>query len=141
MKALLDTSVLVATFYADHVHHLPSIELFRHSEKSSACCSAHNLAEVYSSLTGMPGKNRVTGDQAMLFLENIRERLTLVTLTADEYFKAIAEFSVQGITGGGIYDALIGRCALKAEASVLYTWNVKDFQRLGPAIAKRVRTP
>ncbi len=28
MKAFLDTSVLVATFYADHEHHRPSIDLF-----------------------------------------------------------------------------------------------------------------
>ena len=58
MKAFLDTSVLVATFYGDHEHHELSIKLFLRYEKSAVCCGAHSLAEVYASLTGMPGKER-----------------------------------------------------------------------------------
>lgn len=45
MKAFLDTSVLVATFYADHEHHSPSIDLFLRFGKKYACCGAHSLAE------------------------------------------------------------------------------------------------
>ena len=140
MKAFLDTSVLVAAFYADHEHHTPSFELFLRYEKSQVSCSAHSLAEIYSSLTGMPGKDRVTGDEAMLFLGNIRERLTLISLDEDEQFRAI-EASAAHVSGGGIYDALIGHCALKAKARFLYTWNLKDFKRLGAAISERVKTP
>jgi predicted nucleic acid-binding protein len=58
VKAFLDTSVLVATFYADHEHHPPSIDLFLRFVKKDACCGAHSLAEVYATLTGMPGKRR-----------------------------------------------------------------------------------
>jgi hypothetical protein len=46
-----------------------------------------------------------------------------------------------GVTGGGIYDAVLGHCALKAGAGTIYTWNVKHFNRLGPEIARRVATP
>ena len=46
-----------------------------------------------------------------------------------------------GITSGGIYDAIIGRCSLKAGAQTVYTWNVKHFKRLDPEIAARVKTP
>ena len=46
-----------------------------------------------------------------------------------------------GIAGGAIYDAILGHCALKAKAQTLYTWNVKDFLRLGTAIADRTKTP
>ncbi len=140
MRAFLDTSVLVATFYVDHEHHRPSFELFLRYEKNKASCSAHSLAEVYSCLTGMPGKDRVSGDQALLFLASIREHITLVALSAEEQFQAI-ESSSAVVTGGGIYDALIGHCALKAKAEIIYTWNTKDFKRLGPTIADRVRTP
>jgi len=140
VKAFLDTSVLVATFYVDHEHHRPSFELFLRFEKSTVSCSAHSLGEVYSCLTGMPGKDRVSGDEAMLFLANIREHLTLVALSAEEQFQAI-EASASVVTGGGIYDALISHCALKAKAETIYTWNTRDFKRLGPAIADRVRTP
>jgi predicted nucleic acid-binding protein len=141
LKAFLDTSVLVATFYADHDDHEPSINLFLRYDKTEICCAAHSMAEVFSSLTGMPGKHRVTADEAMLFLGNVRERLTIVTLNEKEYFKAIEASATAGITGGAIYDALLGHCALKADAETIYTWNLKDFKRLGPSIAARVQTP
>ena len=141
MKALLDTSVLVATFYADQEHHEPSIELFLQCEKPEFCCAAHSLAEVYSTLTGRPGKGRASADEAMLFLANIRERLSIVTLSSVEYFKAIEISAAEGVMGGGIYDALLAHCALKAGAETIYTWNVKHFKRLGSDIARRVSTP
>jgi predicted nucleic acid-binding protein len=140
MKAFLDTSVLVAVFYADHQHHGPSFALFLRYKKNEVSCSAHSLAEVYSCLTGMPGKDRVSGDEALLFLGSIRERVTVLALDHEEVFRAI-ESSSSAVTGGGIYDALIGHCALKAKAQSLYTWNPTDFKRLGPAIAERVQTP
>jgi hypothetical protein len=46
-----------------------------------------------------------------------------------------------GLAGGAIHDAILGHCVLKAKAKVLYTWNTKDFLRLVPAIAERVKTP
>jgi predicted nucleic acid-binding protein len=141
VKAFLDTSVLVATFYADHEHHPPSIDLFLRFGKKNACCGAHSLAEVYATLTGMPGKRRVSGDEALLFLGNIRERLTLVALDEREYFEVAEASAAGGLAGGAIYDAILGHCALKAQAQALYTWNPRDFLRLSPAIAGRVRTP
>jgi predicted nucleic acid-binding protein len=141
VKTFLDTSVLVATFFGDHEHHEPSIALFLGCKKNEACCAAHSLAEVYASLTGMPGKHRVSGDEALLFLGNIRERLTIVALDEEEYFEAVEATAAAGVTSGGIYDAVLGQCALKAAAKTIYTWNVKHFKRLPPAIAGRVTTP
>jgi predicted nucleic acid-binding protein len=141
MKAFLDSSVLVATFYAQHEHHTPSIDLFLRFDKNDACCAAHSLAEIYSVLTGRRGRDRVSGDEALLFLANVRDRLTTISLDREEYFGAIEASAPLGIAGGGIYDALLAHCALKARAESIYTWNLKDFQRLGPAIARRVKTP
>ena len=141
MNAFLDTSVLVATFYGDHEHHDPSIDLFLRFDKVNVGCAAHSLAEVYSTLTGMPGKHRASGDEALLFLGNIRERMTIVTLNEDEYFKAVESAAAVGVSGGGVYDGLIGHCAMKVHAEGIYTWNVKHFTRLGPAFAERVKTP
>jgi predicted nucleic acid-binding protein len=76
----------------------------------------------------------------LLFLENIRERLTLITLTGDEYYATIKEAAEAGTIGGTIYDALIARCALKAKVEAIYTWNTKHFQQFGAAIVKRLRT-
>jgi len=141
VKAFLDTSVLVAAFYEAHEHHKPSFELFVNQERRSGCTAAHCLAEVYSTITGMPGKDRVSGDEALLFLGNVRERLTVVTLDPEEFFKAVEAASDAGVVDGGIYDAILGRCALKSKAHSIYTWNVKHFQRLGPEIAGRVKNP
>jgi predicted nucleic acid-binding protein len=141
VKAFLDTSVLIATFYADHEHHSDSIDLFLRFEKKLACCAAHSLAEIYATLTGMPGKRRVSGNEALLFLGDVRERLTQVALDELEYFRVTEAGAAAGLTSGAIYDAILGQCALKAKAEVLYTWNTKDFLRLPPAIAGRVKTP
>jgi predicted nucleic acid-binding protein len=141
MKAFFDTSVLVATFHGDHEHHRPSLELFVKFARREAAASAHSLAEVYATLTALPGKHRVAPEQALLFLETMRKRLTLVPLSEDDYYNATEAASARGISGGAIYDALLGHCALKVGAETIYTWNVRDFERLGPEIAARVRTP
>lgn len=141
MKAFLDTSVLVATFYADHEHHALSLDLFLRFDKKDACCAAHSLAEVYATLTGMPSKRRVGGDAALLFLHDVREHLTLVSLDEGDYFQLVEEAASLNLASGAIHDALLGYCALKAQAKILYTWNAKDFLRLPQIIAKRVRQP
>lgn len=141
MRAFFDTSVLVATFHGDHEHHKRSLDLFVKFSIRDAAASAHSLAEVYATLTALPGKHRVAPDQAMLFLETMRQRLTLVPLSEADYYDATEAASALGIVGGAIYDALLGRCALKVKADTIYTWNVRDFARLGPEIAARVRTP
>jgi len=141
LKAFLDTSVLVATFYADHEHHSSSINLFLRFGRKDACCGAHSLAEVYATVTGMPGRRRVSGDEAMLFLGDIRERLTIVALDEQEYFQMVEASAAANLGSGAIYDAILGYCALRAKAEIIYTWNTRDFLRLPPAIASRVKIP
>ena len=141
MKAFIDTSVLVAAFYDAHEHHKPSFELFVDLDRRNGSTAAHCLAEVYSTLTGMPGKDRASGDEALLFLANVREHLTIVTLDPEEYFKAVEGAASVSVIGGGIYDAILGQCALKARAQTIYTWNVRHFKRLGPDVAGRVKSP
>ncbi len=79
-EKLLDTSALVPVFYGDHVHHDASIARFIQCDKTSGCCAAHSLAEVYSTLTRMPGRHRISAEQAMLFIDSIRERLSAIAL-------------------------------------------------------------
>jgi predicted nucleic acid-binding protein len=141
MKAFFDTSVLVPLFYRDHVHHGPSQEVFIQSNQSIGCCGAHSLAEVYATLTRMPGKRRISGGQAMLFIGNIRDRLSIIALNADEYANALLASATLGIVGGGIYDAMLAHCALKAKAETIYTWNIRRYSQCGPDIVGRLRTP
>jgi len=141
MKAFLDTNVLVAVIYEDHPHHTASFELFTRFEKKKMSCGAHSLAEVYSTLTRMPGRHRIDSVQAMLFIREIRDRITIIGLTPDEYFEALETFAALGILGGAIYDAVLAKCALKSHAEKLFTWNRRDYERLGPDIVARLHTP
>ncbi|MGH9545337.1 MAG: type II toxin-antitoxin system VapC family toxin [Terriglobales bacterium] len=141
MKAFFDTSVLIAAILLQHEHHQPSAAVFLKADKKNSCCGAHTLAEVYAGLTRMPGGQRMGGDRALLFLDQIRERLTIIALDEDDYYSAIASAVAQGIAGGTIYDALLGQCALKAHADTIYTWDLNHFRLLGAEVARRVRTP
>jgi predicted nucleic acid-binding protein len=141
MKALFDTSALVPVFYGDHVHHKASLDLFIQFDKSEGCCGVYTLAEVYSTLTRMPGKHRISGEQAMLFIGSIRERLSIVALNNDEYADALEAAAALGIVGGGIYDAILAHCAIKANAQTIYSWNIRHYAQCGPEVIRRLRTP
>jgi len=141
VKYFFDTSVLLPCFFEDHEHHERSLEIFLKAGKKHACCGAHSLAEFYATATRLPGKHRLSGDQILLFLENIRERLSIITLTADEYYGALEGAAAADIVDGTIYDALLASCAIKAEAEHIYTWNTKHFRQFSQDIVKRLRTP
>ena len=141
MNAFLDTSVLVATFYADHEHHQASLDVFLRFGRQQACCAAHSLAEVYATLTSMPPPQRVSGGEALLFLGDIRDRMTVIALDEQEYFQLMESSAAARLGGGAVYDAILGQCALKAAAEVIYTWNLNDFLRLPRPISSRVRKP
>jgi predicted nucleic acid-binding protein len=141
MKGFLDTSVLVPVFYGDHVHHPASLALFIQFDRSTGCCGAHSLIEVYSTLTRMPGKHRISGEQAMLFIGSIRERLSLVALSGEECADALESSAAMGIVGGAIYDAMLAHCAVKAKAEAIYSWNGRHYGQCGPEVTRRLRTP
>jgi predicted nucleic acid-binding protein len=141
MKGFFDTSVLVPVFYGDHVHHQASLALFIQFDRSSGCCGAHSLVEVYSTLTRMPGKHRISSDQAMLFVNGIRERLSVIALDGDEYADALEASAKLGIVGGGIYDSMLAHCALKANAEQIYSWNGRHYGQCGAEVMRRLRTP
>jgi predicted nucleic acid-binding protein len=141
VKFFFDTSVLVAAILRQHMHHQPSLAVYLKAEKKTSCCAAHTLAEVYSALTRMPGAQRMAGDQALFFIDEIRRQLAIITLSEEDYATTIASAAAEGVTGGTIYDALLAQCALKADASTIYTWDVGHFRLLGAEVARRVRTP
>jgi predicted nucleic acid-binding protein len=141
MRAFFDTSLLVPVFYGDHAHHQASLELFIQFGRESGCCGAHSLAEVYATLTRMPGRHRISGEQAMLFVGSIRERLSIIALDGDEYASSLESWAALGIVGGAIYDALLASCAIKAQAEAIYTWNARHYAQCGPEVTRRLRTP
>lgn len=141
MTAFFDTSVLLAAFSADHEHHEPSLRVFARATKETGCCAVHSLAELYSVTTRMPLPYRLSATEALPLLQNVRKRLTLVQLDADQYLQSLQDAAYRGIVGGATYDALLLACALKAQARTIYTWNVAHFRRALPAAADRIHVP
>ncbi|HEY4951012.1 MAG TPA: PIN domain-containing protein [Candidatus Acidoferrales bacterium] len=140
MRLFFDTSVLIPVYAGEHEHHLASKAAFLQGSHEDRSCSAHTLAEFYSTVTRLPNRHRVDGDKALLFIDNILEHLSVVALTGEEYVSFIQTAARDAIVGGTIYDALLARCAIKAQADVIYTWNPKHFEQF-PEISSRVRTP
>lgn len=141
MKEFFDTSVLVAVFQREHIHHAASIKRFAAAHRRHSACGVHSLAEVYSAMSGLPVRPPIPPEQVLLFLDDIRQRLTLIQLTAGEYLEAIQSTAARGYTSGRVYDALLLACAVKCRAETIYTWNLKHFQALAPNLAPKIKIP
>ena len=99
-KRFFDTSVLIAVVLGQHTHHSASLALYRHSEKRTSVCGAHSLTELYAVLTRLPGKQRMNTDQVLLFLDDLRKRLTVVFLTEEDHYSTLSASAGEGILGG-----------------------------------------
>jgi predicted nucleic acid-binding protein len=141
VSQFLDTSVFVAAFWRGHPHHMASLRLVSAAARKTTFCGLHTLAEIYATMTALPVKQQIHPDQALLFIQDVRERATIVTLDETEYVETIARVAGLGYTSGRIYDALLLRCAAKVKADTIYTWNLKHFLSIDSKLAVRVRTP
>ncbi len=144
MKALFDTSLLVASSLQSHQDHARAAVWMNNARQGQvqAVVSAHSLAEVYSVLTRLPPPQRVAPAVAWQIIEhNILSLAEIVALSGDEYIELLRQLSQNGITGGAVYDAIIARAADKAQVDGIVTFNVKDFRRVYPSLAAQVITP
>lgn len=133
--------MLIPAFVEDHKDHDRCLAVYAPSNKRVACCAAHSLAEVYAGVTRLPAGFRASPAQAILFLADIEEHLTIVSLDSAEYLTTIRQASANGILGATIYDALLAACAIKAKAETIYTDNERHFRMFGPDVASRVKRP
>lgn len=144
MKVLLDTSVLVAALVKSHVLHAraqPWLDR-AHAGKFEFIVSTHSFADVYSTLTNLPHKPRITPLEARdLVRENIQRHAKPVALEPSDYDAVLDRMARLGIQGGPVYDALIARTAEKADADRLLTLNLRHFLRVWPEGASVIREP
>ena len=142
MKLFVDTSVLIPLFYGDHPHHDDSVRVLDNLGPDDIVLrGAHSLVETYSTRTRMPGNYRTSADRARLFIADLAGKFKTVALMETEYAAMLYRFAAIGIVGGAIYDALLSRCAMRADVDVLLTWNSRHFAQLGEDVAKIVKTP
>lgn len=141
MKLFFDTSVLVAAVSGRHPKHATAFAWLERTQKGDeGFVSTHALAELFAVLTGHPSW-RVSPADGLAGIEALESNLSIVDLRTADYKAALSRMAELGLTGGGIYDALHARAALKVDADVLLTYNAKHFTRLGEDVASLVKIP
>ena len=144
MKIFCDTSVLVAGCVRHHPHFNRARPILEraHLGGDEYFISAHSLAEVYAVLTMLPLQPKIVPVEAKTILDmNITPLFKRVQVTAKLYDTAISRCVKLGFSGGIVYDALLLSCAKSIDADRIYTFNVRDFQRLMPDVAAKISAP
>ena len=144
MKALLDTSTLIAAMLPDHVHHSKALPWLAQAKSGAFefICSGHSLAEIYAVLTRLPRTPPISPNEALrLIEENVTAHARVYSLSSDEYALLIGLLAQNRIAGAAVYDAIIARVGELTAVDYLVTLNVADFQRVWPAGAPRIVSP
>ena len=82
-------------------------------------------------MTALPLVTRILPEHALFLVEEeIVKRLDVIELTREDYVHATRQVAHLGLVSGNIYDALHARCAQKAEAVQIFTYNLAHFRRL-----------
>lgn len=138
MKALLDSSVLVAALLEDQPGHDACLRLL--AGKPSVW--SHALSETYATLTGGRLGLRLGADVAAeLIGDHLAPRLSTIELTTNDLLKTLKQAHSAGVRGGAIYDYLHLMAARKAKADVLYTLNARHFAALARSDDPDIRSP
>jgi predicted nucleic acid-binding protein len=144
VKALLDTSVLVAAHLPTHPFYAEARAWIASGKRGAyqLLVSAHSLAETYSVLTRLPVKPRISPTAAWQFIEqNIVSCAVIVALSADDYQVVIKHIVQIGFIGGVVHDAVIAKAGELASVDYLMTFNVAHFQKVWPSAAMRIFSP
>ncbi|MGH9367498.1 MAG: VapC toxin family PIN domain ribonuclease [Thermoanaerobaculia bacterium] len=95
--------------------------------------AGHNLAETFAVLTTLPVRPHISPAVAReLIQRNTGGIAHVVTLSVADCERVLDRIAALGVSGGAVYDALIGRAAEKSGADRLLTLNPSDFERVWP---------
>lgn len=112
MRALLDTSVVLASLDADEPCHAACDRLVAAGGRH---LYVHALAEIFSVLTGgRAGRRLRPAFAAALLEESVLPHVQIITLSGKETMAALAECEGRGLRGGAVYDFLHLAAARKA---------------------------
>jgi predicted nucleic acid-binding protein len=110
----VDTSVVVAAFASWHEGNRAAAAILLKKPR----IPAHVLVETYSVLTRLPPPHRAPSPIVVDFLSTSFPQAPL-TLPAAAWRSLLDQVSGAGISGGAVYDALIGATARHAKATLL----------------------
>lgn len=121
---------MVAAVCAWHEHHdAAETEIGnRLRDRQRLLVAAPAVTEAYSVLTRLPPPHRLSPADALTLLDaNFIRPGRMVALTASGYRALLRRAPEEGLAGGRVYDAVIARCALKANSAALLTFNAAHF--------------
>ena len=136
-----DSSVMVAALRStDERHHaaLRSVHGALEAPEGSIL-PVHSLVETYSVMTRMPRPHRMNPADAIVLLRKTFGSSKLAPFKARSLWPLLDDLAGADLGGGLTYDAIILKSAEDAGATVLLTWNKRDYERLSPRI--EIRTP
>lgn len=110
----VDTSVVVAAFASWHEGHEAAAAALARRPR----LPAHVAVETYSVLTRLPPPHRAAADLVIAFLD-ARFPGASLPLPGSAHDALLREAARRGISGGGVYDALVGATARHAGAVLL----------------------
>jgi predicted nucleic acid-binding protein len=111
----VDTSVVVAAASTWHDEH----ERVRSACGPDVRLPAHVAVETYAVLTRLPPPHRVSPGVAREWLARRFGHKPVLTLAAEAHAAFMDEAAASGVSGGGIYDALVAAIAQAAGATLL----------------------
>ena len=121
---------MIAAICTWHEHHeaaVNEIEL-RLGRGEIMRVAAPTLVETYAVLTRLPAPYRLTSADALALVEaNFIRAISIIALDGQAYANLLHHCRDSGIRGGQTYDAVIGECALQAQAAALLTFNKRHF--------------
>jgi predicted nucleic acid-binding protein len=144
MKALFDTSLIVAGVVESHPMHARCLTWLQRAKAGDFDCfvASHSLAETFAVLTTLPVKPRISPLLAQRLIDaNLRTIAKIVPLTVADYSRTIQTMTELGLSGGTVYDALIATVARRLCVDKLLTLNTDDFRRVWPEGEQVITTP
>lgn len=144
MRALLDTSVLVAALVEAHPRHEQAFPVLGQARDAEieALIATHSVAETYAVLSSMPTSPRITPSAAWALIEHsVLPFVQTVELGAAVVRQVVERLSRRGLSGGVVYDALIAAAAKHGGAQCIFTLNPHDFRRVAETGSPEVREP
>lgn len=143
VKALFDTSTLVAAFLSNHPKHQACTPWLRQVQTGQiqGYIANHTLAEIYAVLTRLPIRPIISPQLAQQLIQENLKNFKSITFSTEDYERVIHRMVNLNLTGGAIYDALIAQAAINANVDLLLTLNPSHFTRLQEEVAHLVFTP
>lgn len=129
MICSIDSSIIIAAISQTQSSHRACLRILAKSGDENNAYH-HSLLETFSTLTGGRLGFRAPADDVAVRLHEIVSDLTVIHLETDEIIAALANAKMHGVRGGAVYDYMHLVAARKADADVLYTLNVSDFEAL-----------